>query len=73
MSHLKLTMPRGELGSKRVTIIAMGPRLQVPWKHSRFFPRIGYPPLLYTDFLSMLRLHGHWWIIAKSSDSESFE
>ncbi|CAL1166727.1 unnamed protein product [Cladocopium goreaui] len=35
--------------------------------------QIGYPPLLYTDFLSMLRLHGHWWIIAKSSDSESFE
>ena len=34
--------------------------------------QIGYPPILYTDFLSMLRIDGRWWIIAKSSDSEPF-
>merc|ERR1711933_708370 len=35
--------------------------------------QIGYPPVLYTDFLSMLRLAGRWWIIAKSSDNEPFK
>ncbi|CAK8995704.1 unnamed protein product, partial [Durusdinium trenchii] len=30
--------------------------------------QVGLPPVLYTDFLSMLRLNGRWWIIAKSSD-----
>eukprot|EP00931_Biecheleriopsis_adriatica_P122561 TRINITY_DN97565_c0_g1_i1.p1 TRINITY_DN97565_c0_g1~~TRINITY_DN97565_c0_g1_i1.p1 ORF type:complete len:298 (+),score=79.61 TRINITY_DN97565_c0_g1_i1:30-896(+) len=35
--------------------------------------QIGYPPLLYTDILSMLKLEGRWWIIAKSSDSEPFK
>lgn len=33
---------------------------------------IGYPPVLYTDVLSMLRIKGKWWIIAKSSDKEPF-
>eukprot|EP00913_Durusdinium_trenchii_P011991 g11265.t1 len=32
--------------------------------------QVGLPPVLYTDFLSMLRLNGRWWIIAKSSDGE---
>ncbi|CAJ1358035.1 unnamed protein product [Effrenium voratum] len=35
--------------------------------------QIGYPPQLYTDFLSMLRISGRWWIIAKSSDSKPFK
>jgi hypothetical protein len=30
--------------------------------------QIGYPPRLYTDYLSMLRVGGVWRIIAKSSD-----
>lgn len=34
--------------------------------------QIGYPPVLYTDFLSMLRLGDRWWIVAKSSDGEAF-
>jgi len=34
--------------------------------------QIGYPPVLYTDLLSMLRLGDRWWIIAKSSDNEPF-
>ncbi|CAK8995603.1 unnamed protein product [Durusdinium trenchii] len=34
--------------------------------------QVGLPPVLYTDFLSMLRLNGRWWIIAKSSDGEPF-
>ena len=34
--------------------------------------RSGYPPVLYTDFLSMLRLGDRWWIVAKSSDGEAF-
>jgi len=34
--------------------------------------QIGYPPVLYTDVLSMLRLGDRWWIIAKSSDCEPF-
>ena len=34
----------------------------------------GYPPVLYTDFLSMFRLRGNrWWIVAKSSDGEQFK
>lgn len=36
--------------------------------------QIGYPPVLYTDFLSMFRLRGNrWWIVAKSSDGEQFK
>jgi len=34
--------------------------------------QIGYPPILYTDVLSMLRLGSRWWIVAKSSDCEPF-
>lgn len=37
-----------------------------------FLLQVGLPPVLYTDFLSMLRLNGRWWIIAKSSDGEPF-
>jgi hypothetical protein len=33
---------------------------------------IGYPPNLYTDVLSMLRIAGKWWIIAKSSDHQAY-
>jgi hypothetical protein len=33
---------------------------------------IGYPPAVYVDFLSMLRIGGTWWIVAKSSEHEAF-
>ena len=33
---------------------------------------IGYQPHLYTDVLSMLRIGGKWWIVAKSSDHELY-
>ena len=34
--------------------------------------RVGVPPLLYTDLLSLLRSNGQWWIVAKSSINVPF-
>ena len=34
--------------------------------------RIGFPPVLYTDLLSMLCANGRWWVVAKSSCSVPF-
>jgi len=35
--------------------------------------KIGYPPFLYTDLLSLIKLEGSkWWIVAKSSCNEPY-
>jgi len=63
--------PRAAAGDELLSVDFAGPDVALVTL------RVGYPPLLYTDFLTMLRLHedvgrSGWWIVAKSSCNEPF-
>ena len=56
--------PRAAAGDTLLSITFATPKLAM------VVLKVGHPPCLWTDLLTCARLHGKWWIVAKSSCKE---